>query len=695
MTALLAAIRTRAAPVSLASVLCALLLVTSAPADAKKAFAKRENKPCAHCHLNPNGGGPRNTTGLYYQAKQSLPTGLPDVEVQATVDEWLQHVMATPPNVVWRRRPLAQRDDVDPRPLTPATDAAVLRRMAFDLAGRPPFEAELESLQTGARTLEQLRDAYLASDDFSATFHLYHADLVRPRTGIFNQSASLTALVDDSGALRSTAIVDDDCSPLARVPVSPYWRRSRSVDVCRRTAAEQLTVEVDGKRLRCDTDAGQASGLCGCGPNLTFCYTNGDWNRYVKPKIVDETTELAMAVVENDLPYGQILTADWTMRNGRLDHFYARLDGNLGELDADTSQPFRRVERGAEHSGILTTHAYLNLFYNGRRWAQRTFEAFMCHQTYPDFDLLDEHDDAPPVSYRRHPLADGDINVNSGRGCEACHLQLDGLSRLKDRWDNQGQYYPVGTDDHPIPQSAWFQGELVDGLDEFGRALAGSEVFADCAVQQVWQHLTGRGFREDEIRTRRDLVARFTASNQNFRQLLRDATDTAEYRARDNIKLMERELYWRAMEQITRVRWTVDDRTRRGFDVFYDKVAGMDYRKIEARDRSVSQGTAMVLFKAANETCDAAVDRDVARKANARLLLPGVAAVDFTKPTVVDDTFERWYELIYARPAAEVDPDDLRIVRETFDTIAAAHSPADGYKAACAVMFAAADFALY
>ena len=50
-----------------------------------------------------------------------------------------------------------------------------------------------------------------------------------------------------------------------------------------------------------------------------------------------------------------------------------------------------------------------NFFYNGRRWAQRTFETFFCHEVYPDFDLLDDTKDSGVtigVPYRDSPLVD-------------------------------------------------------------------------------------------------------------------------------------------------------------------------------------------------------------------------------------------------------------------------------------------------
>ena len=35
-------------------------------ANATPAFARKEHKACAFCHLNPHGGGPRGFRGIYY-----------------------------------------------------------------------------------------------------------------------------------------------------------------------------------------------------------------------------------------------------------------------------------------------------------------------------------------------------------------------------------------------------------------------------------------------------------------------------------------------------------------------------------------------------------------------------------------------------------------------------------------------------
>jgi len=685
------------------------ILALGSDAEARPKFAKKEKVECSHCHLNRNGGGARNLIGHYYHAEATLPKDTSPAgmkRIQARVDEWLDEVAHTPPTLTWRHTPLAEMPGAPAPDYDAATDTAVLRRIALDLTGRAPAEEDMRALVGGSTSFDELVEKYLHSGEFSQTFLLYHDDLLRPRTGIFNQTASLSRLREVKGSekgdrvFRSLALKGEedggDCDDDSLVRIVPYWERNNSVRVCRRTADSRRVVKRDdGTELQCGTPEGQASGECGCGPNLMFCHRDRDWSNHVKRQLVRETGKIAMEVVEKDMPYGTILTADWTMQNGRLDHFYSRLDGTLGTLErADTRLGFRRVERGPGHAGILTTHAFLNMFYNGRRWAQRTYETFICHKTFPDFDLLDENpEDALPVSYRRHPLAEVDVNVNSGRVCAACHLQLDGLSRLKDRWDNQGQFFDKGSDGQPIPNEGFFLGKKVHSLEEFGAEIAKSEVFEDCVVQQTWEHFLGRRFVPEDLATRRELNTVFKSSNQNFRELLRAVMNTQEYRAKDNIKIMERELYTQVMERITGVKWTVGERKRRGFGVFYDKVGGMDYRKIEERDRTPSQAHLLVLYKGAAETCDEVMERD--RDRSDRRMLPKESWKTLAENETAAAAVDRWYRIIYGRPAADVDPKDKSLLLQLHGDIQKEFGTLAAYKATCTAMFGAADFALY
>ncbi len=676
----------------------ALVVFAVGVAEAKKRYARRTGQECGHCHRNPQGGGPRNTVGLYYQAHRTLPPGdLSPAGLQAAVDRYLDEVARAVPDVIWRYTPLAEMADRPTPAYTAADDLTVLRRLALDLGTTLPSLRDIRDVERGV-PLEAKVDQYLDSGDFEYTFRLYHRDIVRPRSGIFNKTPALTRIIrmgkGPQAFWRSEAIADEtasgDCAPDARVEVAPYWKRKTRVSVCRRTADTRL--EVDG--VRCDTEAGQASGRCGCGPHLVFCWRGGDYGR-VKRSMVDEGARLAMHIVQSGRPYGEILTTNQTVRNGRVEHYYARLDGRLGQLaDADVYRKWRPVEREGPHAGILTTHMYLNHFYNGRRWAQRTFESFMCHLTAPDYDLLDDHADTALVAYRRHPTADADVNVNAGRACAACHVQLDGLSRVKDRWDNFGQYYHESSG-RPIPQSVRFLGQTVDGVHAFGAALAGSEVFADCVANQLWTHFLGRRFTPDEIDERRRLVRLFAESGQDFKAMVRAVVTSDAYRSKRAVKLMRREQYRRSLGRVTGVKWTVED-DKSGFDTFYELVGGMDYRRIEERDRTPGQGHSLVQFKAAVETCSEAIDRARETPAKKRTFLQMVDDVEaMPDRQTLDRVIEAWYRRILVRPADSLTDADRERFRGLFDDVAAEHGAGEGYTAVCAAIFGSADFAVY
>jgi len=686
-------------PAIVSFALAIIALVFGSPARATEVYAKREDVACETCHDNPAGGGPRNLVGLYYDATGVLrpDRAQDDVvdEMGNVVQQWLQKVAATPPGIVWRYTPLDELETAPAPSYSPVSDTALLRRISLDLRSDLPDPADVQALIAGRTSIDSLVDAYLDSKDFYWTMRLYHRDIVRPRTGIFNQSASLTRISridgpDGKKVWRSNGLMGEEdrgfCDAAQQVSVFPYWDRSSAVPVCARTASTHRHPASDPS-IDCATTEGQQSGYCGCGPHLVWCYRSDDYDR-VKKSMRQEGGRIADYILRNDRSYTELVTADWTMWNGRLEHFYARLDGNLGELtDANVERSWRRVERGPEHSGVLSTHMYLNYFYNGRRWAQRTFESFLCHETVPDFELLDEIDLEHPISYRTHPEAMADVNVNSGRACAACHLQLDGLSRVKDRWDNFGQYYETGYGGVPVPQSAIFLGEEVDGLAAFGDALGASEVFADCAANQLWEHLTGHRFRPEETRLRRELVAGFIASDHNFRELVRTMVKTEVYRDVGNLKTMERELYQRSLDSLLSVEWDVGSRD--GFDRYYDKVGGMDYRRIESRDRTASPAYAMVQYKAAAEMCSGAME------ASQTPLLAGVDPTESPDDARLDGVIGDWFLRTYVRPWDRVTEADRRLFREVFRKVEAREGARQGYMAMCTVMLASEDFALY
>src|ERR1051325_318626 len=52
--------------------------------QAKPEYARKENKPCAYCHVNPAGGGPRNPRGVYYGMHNHTFEGYDEAKVMGT-----------------------------------------------------------------------------------------------------------------------------------------------------------------------------------------------------------------------------------------------------------------------------------------------------------------------------------------------------------------------------------------------------------------------------------------------------------------------------------------------------------------------------------------------------------------------------------------------------------------------------------
>lgn len=694
-----------ATPLAVAVVVFASLL--AAPASAHKRFARKEGVECKECHVNPEGGGSRNLIGQYYQAKEMLPIDRSDEGmklIRDTVDRWMQGVLGQSPTIRWSYRPVAQLPEEPAPQYTRADDATLLRRLSLDLRGSIPSANELERLQSGQATLDELIDDMMLTKDFQSTFLLYHKDIIRPRTGDYNTDASYSkvgqVVVDGEKVYTSSRIAGEPgsgrCSSTQRVRVSPWWDRAGSHWACKDTASEALSVEADGKTLRCDSTEGQKTGKCGCGPYMTFCYPDGVKDPIIK-SMKEEGARIALEVINNDLPYPTILTSDWTMNDGALEVFYAKLEDRLPELkDPDFKKPWRRIERHERHSGILSTPEMFNFFYNGRRWAQRTFEAFFCHEVYPDFDLLDDTKDSGVtigVPYRDSPLLEPSLTVTESRACAACHLQLDGLSRVKDRWDPFGRYHETTERGQFIPQKAIFLGQEIDGVDGLGKSLAASDIFADCALNQVWEHMTGHRFKPHEKQTRMKLLEDWKARGLKFKDAIRLVAKTPEYQSTKGLKIMTRELYNRAMGRATDVAWKVGDKS--GWDIYYDKLGGMDYRKIELRDKRPGQGHSLAQMKGAAESCNELVSRELKRDDDKRIYV--VAGEPDEKPSKdeLEKNIANLYLRAFARPYDAVAEEERDLLRDLFHKVQSKGGTADAYRAMCTAVFASEDFALF
>jgi hypothetical protein len=205
--------------------------------------------------------------------------------------------------------------------------------------------------------------------------------------------------------------------------------------------------------------------------------------------------------------------------------------------------------------------------------------------------------------------------------------------------------------------------------------------------------MVGHRFTPAETATRQRLLALFR-DGQSFRSVVRAVAQSPEYRAKQNLKLMTRELYRRAMGRATDVAWKVG--TKSGWDVYYDKVGGMDYRKIEYRDRRPGTGHSLVQFKGAAESCDEFVKREAERERSKRVWLNMLDATT-TKPTdkQLDQAIGTLFLRAVGRPWEKVAADDRQLMKGLFQSVSSKHGVEHGWRAVCTAMFGSEDYALY
>jgi hypothetical protein len=264
---------------------------------------------------------------------------------------------------------------------------------------------------------------------------------------------------------------------------------------------------------------------------------------------------------------------------------------------------------------------------------------------------------------------------------------------VKDRWDPFGRYYEKTDRGQDIPQKAFFMGQEVDGVKGLGEVLSKSDVFYDCALNQLWEHMIGHRFEPSEKQTRLKLLDQWKTSGLKFKDAIRMITKTPEYRAKSSLKIMTRELYTRAMGRATDVAWKVGDKA--GWDLYYDKLGGMDYRKIELRDKRPGQGHSLAQMKGAAESCNDMVAREEKRDEDKRLFVVAGSVNKMPSDKQLERNLEQLYLRAYARPWSEVADDEKQLMRDLFKNIAKKHSPSDGYRAVCTAVFGSEDFALF
>ena len=231
-------------------------------------------------------------------------------------------------------------------------------------------------------------------------------------------------------------------------------------------------------------------------PNLRWFERMGDENDDVQlvtnDSLAREPLELIAHVVRAELPFTEILTADYTMANG-----YSALsliglpDIPLG-LGEDPER-FRNVQiPGVPHAGILTSPMFLNRFPTSDTNRNR-HRSRMAYWFFLDIDV--NRFGSRPVD------ATADFGENptlNNPDCTVCHTTVDPVAGLFMNWNERGEYDGSGQWYDTDMLAPGFNGEEIStasrpaALQWFARRLAENPRFAQATVKTVFEGLTGQ-----------------------------------------------------------------------------------------------------------------------------------------------------------------------------------------------------------
>ncbi len=379
--------------------------------------------------------------------------------------------------------------------------------------------------------------------------------------------------------------------------------------------------------------------------------------------IAREPIALINYVVKNDLPFTDILTADYTVVNP----FSAKVYGIEGLTFTDQTNMDEWVQAdvmGVPHSGLLTTPAYLNR-YNTTDTNRNRHRSFIFLKYFMATDILkiaDRPIDAVLEDQTQTPTLWSPV-------CTGCHTAIEPIAGAFQNWDDEGGYnprergwytdmFPAGLDEKRLPDA-----EVTSALSWLGKASVADERFAYSAIEHAFRLVTAgqpltipkdatRGdyeasFRAYEVQIEyfKQLVSQFKATNYNFKLLVKELVKSEYFRAVNitstdpnrqlelaqigTAQLLGPERLHRKIIATTGISWTNGNRNvlldSREFLFLY---GGIDSRSITTRMTELNSVAASIARRMSNEVSCLATANDFSKPAAERLLFPSVEITD-------------------------------------------------------------------
>jgi hypothetical protein len=223
--------------------------------------------------------------------------------------------------------------------------------------------------------------------------------------------------------------------------VKPYWDPTTPIKVCALDAQEAAYGHAG---TPCDTPAAYEDAGCGCGPNLNRCSTkDANGEPKLRDAIAMDLNLRVRYIIEEDRPWTELLTDAPMFVNGPMVHFLkyqAALDaglsftphpvppGILPDIPYAETDTWIQIPLSSDHSGVLTSPAFLLRFQTNRARANKFYDDFLCAPLVAPSDGLPESTDEEAM--------EPDLQKRSG--CNYCHAGLEPTAAYWGRWVQRG-----------------------------------------------------------------------------------------------------------------------------------------------------------------------------------------------------------------------------------------------------------------
>lgn len=292
----------------------------------------------------------------------------------------------------------------------------------------------------------------------------------------------------------------------------------------------------------------------------------------------EEPLQVLAEITRSDLPYSEVVTADWTMANAAMAAW-----SPVNYDWTDESGGWQKVEYVDDRpsAGLLVSNGlwwrYNSTLSNAQRGrANIISKMLLCNdflerriQIDRELNLLDE--------------AGVQEALQTSPTCVSCHVDLDPLAsnfwglyrHFRFSLEEQFSYHPEREmhwiDLTGIPPG--YFGSPVGSLSQLGDSMAQDPALYTCLVRRSMAQLTQQPISEADWQQWRPHLSAFVSSGYQVRSMLRSILDDDLYRNMDNQKIVTADLYAKQVAHLTHYRFQVDGID--GFDADLYGVRGL------------------------------------------------------------------------------------------------------------------------